>query len=321
MKINGLHPEHRHRRLIEEFHKSYKVPVIISIIIDAIVIGWLISPIFQVNFKNLNWHSGLGGVLYSGVLEMILRIINLNWHSVLNNVLFYGVLMVIFWISSYVIAYISNYYSKKYTPELIQFWVDRLFKDNWLFYFLDLNLFDQISMPETATSKFAFRFNLSGSNPASAIKYKFLEYFNTYRFQTISQKLLKLHPFYTKNKLIKAIEDDNIAFLLKFLPIYFATSIPIAILAATLGVYHPNWFLTIPIIVVLVGLWLYFILGIIIRLFLARSANLAALKAIFSVLYFRDPEHEITDQRILGIPKYINYPDLCKRVDSYMIDS
>ncbi len=322
MKVEGLHPEHRHRRLIEEFHKSYKVPVIVSIIINVIVIGWLISPIYQVNFNNLNWQDGLGGVLYSGVLGVILWIINLNWHSALNSVLYSCVLMVILWISPYVIANITYYYSKKYSPELITFWLERLFKDNWIFYFLDLNLFDQISIPETATNKLAFRFNLSGSKPASAIKYRLLEFFNTQRFQSISQKLLKLHPIYTKNKLIKTIEDDNIVFFLKFLPIYFATSIPIAILATFLGVYQPNWFfLTIPIIVVLVGLWLYFVLGIVVRPLLTRSANLAALKAILSVLYLRDPEHEITDQRVLGIPSYINYKSLVQQVDSYMFDS
>ncbi len=55
------------------------------------------------------------------------------------------------------------------------------------------------------------------------------------------------------------------------------------------------------------------------RLNIFNFINFEVLRAILCVLYLRDPEHEITDQRVLGIPSYIDYKSLVQQVDSYMI--
>ncbi len=111
MKIKGLHPEHRHRRLIEALYLDRNKTRLLSIIVYGLgflYLFWLLSGI----------------TLYRSDLRFIE-----------SHLIYIGMIIVPRLVSDIYVYY----YSKKYSSEFISFWNRKLFFENKILYLLDLN--------------------------------------------------------------------------------------------------------------------------------------------------------------------------------------
>ena len=292
MKVQPLHPEHRFRRLILALRKTGWKAKLLPILVNGVVIVLWIINIITNRYQ----------------LSFIKVIINAIPFLVVGTIL------------GFFMTYIIKYIQKKYSVILIPFWLDKLFDKYWICYLLDYTLFDQQTSKENKIDKFLGRFNYSSPKPTATLKHSFADFFGYLQvIQLMTQKILALNPDARKTKLIKWISEDRIAEVQRFFVVYLGTVIPfvLIIVQITMNAQFNLLWVFIPMIIIMIII----IFIIILPPSIAKTTNIFVIKAILCALYLRDPEHEITDQRVLGIPAYINYKSLVQQVDSYMIDS
>lgn len=295
-------PQHRFFRLINAIRMAKFKQILLIIAINALPFAYLL----YLNFKDLLSANKPHNMLSAEYIILIIPFI-------------LGVVL-----AGIVIGLIIKRVMKNYSVILIDFWLEKLFDYYWIVYFLDLNLFDQYEAKASKKRDLFNMFNVTKSKPKKKKDRKFVDFFyQLVALQLITPRILELNPSHKNKKIIKWIGETKADELRFFIVSYLIFIVPFLffifsnITSSNTGILSKS-FVLLPL---LPSLYLVIFLIFFIPKALAKSSSVDVLKAILCSLYLRDHAHEITDQRVLGIPKYINYPDLCKRVDSYMIDS
>lgn len=291
MKKQPLHPEHRFRRLIIELRKAIRMSKLTISIFPVIV-----SVFFLYQFISMLFNPRFLGV---GLVFLVVLTVSVVLGSILNSIL-------------------STIF-RNYSSILIKYWLYMLFEKYWICYLLDYTVFELQTTKENRWAKNISRFNFSTPKPVSAAKHKFSDFYvSLVKLNLMTQKVFKLNPAERKTTLIKWISEDKQTEFGRNLLVYIGTMIPLFLIFIPITLNRNSFFEWI---FPLMFMATIFIISVIIRPALAKIANKEVLKAILCALYLRDSEHEITDQRVLGIPSYIDYKSLVQQVDSYMIDS
>lgn len=291
MKIKGLHPEHRHRRLIEEITKTIMFNILIRNTIIGIFFSILVSFVLFLYFTLLPGFTNFD-------IDMISLVIPI---SIVFLFIFIVIVSIIF------IAAVH----KNYSSTLINIWLEKLFKNYWILHFTDFDKFGQSSKEESKANILLGLFNVSPMKFNSNTIGSFLPFFKYARlFYDLTPRLYALHPSNNYNSLEIWISEKKSVALIKILLIRLVF-FGIFILSISTFSSYLFYLLIFLVLVTYIA---------ILPKSIAKACNATVLRAILCALYLRDPDHEITDQRVLGIPAYIDYKSLVQQVDSYMID-
>lgn len=290
MKIKSLHLEHRHRRLITAI-KNERMKIFYKLYISSLLILILIA-----------W------MIYSNSLSNTVLL------SALNPIFAINLLILI------VYAVYLRKIAKEISSELIRFWTILLFKGSWVIYFIESAILNNLTEPEKVSSYLNKYFYTSDTKRILPETFRITNLFTSFTFVSKTcRHLFKVYPKYRDYELTNFIAESYLEAFYRSITLIIISVISVTFYFTFLINYlQIAYFLINPL-----GLILFLIIynSVVIRPEVIKLVNSETLKAIFCALYLRDPEHEITDQRVLGIPSYIDYKSLVQQVDSYMIDS
>ncbi len=219
-----------------------------------------------------------------------------------------------------VYAIYLNKIAKEISSELIRFWTILLFKGSWIIYFIESAILNNLTEPEKVSSCLNKYFYTSDTKRILPETFRITNLFTSFTFiSKTCRYLFKVYPKYRDYELTNFIAESYLEAFYRLISLIIISVIAVpfyfTFLINYIQIVH---ILNNPLGLILILLILN---SVVIRPEVIKLVNSETLKAIFCALYLRDPEHEITDQRVLGIPSYIDYKSLVQQVDSYMIES